>query len=106
MATYTLKCPSCGANISLEGEHKKAYCPYCGTQVLIDDGVVRQEIVHRYVDEAEIIKAKQELEIEKLRAKSENSGCLFKVLVAILLFAVLAFTVWYLYANYSMPALP
>ncbi len=27
------KCPSCGANIEIDGKHKIYYCPYCGTKI-------------------------------------------------------------------------
>lgn len=36
----SVKCPQCGANLELDSEREKAYCQYCGAQLLIAKTVV------------------------------------------------------------------
>ena len=49
-----LKCPSCGANLSIEQEREFAYCQYCGTRILINDN---SKFVYRHIDDADIKRA-------------------------------------------------
>ena len=48
----SLKCPECGADISIEEGHKQCFCQYCGAKIILDDG----NTTHTYhkVDEARI----------------------------------------------------
>ena len=51
MKLKQLKCPSCGAGIELNLKgHSTAFCPYCGSQFSVDDGVTRAsyEYTHNY----------------------------------------------------------
>ncbi len=56
----SLKCPECGADISVEEGHKQCFCQYCGAKIILDDG----NTTHTYhkVDEARI----KEAEVDKL----------------------------------------
>ena len=62
MKTYQLKCPSCGADIVLEGNRSFCFCTYCGARVYIDNGTHKVEITKNinhnktYRDEAKIRK--------------------------------------------------
>ena len=60
MEMISLKCPECGANINIEADHKHCFCPYCGVQIIIDDGVTAY--TYRKVDEAKI----KEAEVDKI----------------------------------------
>ncbi len=75
MKIMKLDCPYCGASINLDSDDRKeCFCSYCGRKVYIDDEVSRSEyketkentvnINHRkearYVNEAELQKAKNE----------------------------------------------
>ena len=44
MKLVVIKCLSCGASIDLNTEKKIAYCPYCGTKMLIDDEIQKIEL--------------------------------------------------------------
>ena len=39
MALKPAKCPSCGANLTIEEERKKAFCTYCGTPFAVEDAI-------------------------------------------------------------------
>ena len=77
--TISLKCPECGAELSVEEDRKQCFCQYCGSKILIDDGSTSH--VYRKVDEARIKEAEvrellrlKELELEekKQAAKAET----------------------------------
>lgn len=55
----SVKCPSCGAELSVEHERGITYCNYCGTKILIQND---REHVYRSIDEARI----KEVESEQL----------------------------------------
>lgn len=47
MKIIDLKCPHCQAQMSLQEDKVRSqvvFCPYCGTKVILDDGVKRYEI--------------------------------------------------------------
>lgn len=44
-----MKCPSCGAGIAVDLKGRNtAFCPYCGSQFSVDDGVTRAEYHYSY----------------------------------------------------------
>lgn len=55
-----LRCPSCGAEISIEKGHETLFCQYCGTKILIND---ENETTTRHINEAEMIRANTERQI-------------------------------------------
>lgn len=64
-----IKCPNCGSNCKIDGN--KIHCDYCNTDfVMRDDNLytIRYEKVVKYIDEADLVRAKNELE----RVKIEN----------------------------------
>ena len=58
-----MTCPKCGASIQQQEGRDVAYCSYCGTKLLVDDGSAK--VTYRTVDEARI----RELEIEQERER-------------------------------------
>lgn len=49
MKLKQLKCPSCGAGIEVDLKGRRtAFCPYCGSQFSVDDGVTRAEYHYNY----------------------------------------------------------
>ena len=38
MQLVKLICPNCGARLEVDGSMKKAFCQYCGTALLVDQG--------------------------------------------------------------------
>ena len=39
-----VKCPNCGAQMQIEEGRKEAFCTYCGSKFLIDDGEEADQI--------------------------------------------------------------
>ena len=61
----SLKCPECGAQLTVEADRNYSFCSYCGTKILIQN---ENERVYRHVDEAGIKKA----EVEKVKAETDR----------------------------------
>ena len=59
-----MKCPNCGAQLTVDADNEQAKCEFCGATLLIDDGVQ-----HLQVDDAE--KAGYEFEKGRQRAQAE-----------------------------------
>lgn len=89
---YTkLCCPSCGAGISIDVKGQKVlYCPYCGSQFLIDDAdvTVKKNITIKktYINEAALEKEKRR-ERENHREYKEfiyfTTACFLLVLIGL-----------------------
>lgn len=85
-----LKCPGCGANLSVEEGRKQCFCQYCGTKIIIDDGSTTH--TYRKVDEARMKEAEaeklirlKELEIEENKRVSQEKNKVMKIKASILL---------------------
>ena len=65
-----LACPKCGASIQQQEGRDVAYCSYCGTKLLVDDGSAK--VTYRTVDEARIRELEIEQEREHRRAELEE----------------------------------
>ena len=55
----SVKCPDCGAELSIDNSREFAFCSYCGTKILIHN---ENEKIYRRIDEARI----RETETERL----------------------------------------
>ena len=58
-----IKCPECGADLSVENTREYLFCSYCGAKVLLNN---ENEHIYRTIDEAEIKQAETD-RIIKLR---------------------------------------
>ena len=58
-------CRSCGAALHIDADRKRAFCAYCGAQLLIDD-----EVRHLRIDNAETMG----YEFEKGRQRAQNEA--------------------------------
>ena len=63
MKVIDVKCPHCGGEIHIADNRKECFCEFCGSKLLIDDGIARQEVIIR--DEAKL----KELEMEEESAR-------------------------------------
>lgn len=86
----SLKCPECGARLSIEEGHRQCFCQYCGTKIMLDDG--SKTYTYHRVDEARLKEAEveerirlKELEIEEQRRISKEKTKLFKIKASIIL---------------------
>ena len=90
MKVIALKCPECGANLTIEKDRSQCFCQYCGTQILLDDE--RKIYEYRTIDEARIREAEswetvrlKELEIQEKDMESKSRvGCL-KIVISMIL---------------------
>ena len=56
-----IKCPSCGAKLSIEDDRDSFFCSYCGAKVIT---TYENEQVYRHIDEAEVRKTEAEKNIK------------------------------------------
>ena len=76
MKTLSLVCPSCGGNMELSTDGKKAACPYCGHEMLIE----KDESAKRLYEQR-IAKARAEEEIRDLqRNQAPSQGLVYRSL--------------------------
>ena len=76
----SVKCPECGANLSVEAGRPFLFCSYCGTKVAVSSDMPYSEVVFKTVDEAsiresennKILKLKKLEMLEKQRASKEK----------------------------------
>ena len=99
MKLHKLTCPNCNGTLEIDIDNRKQiFCPYCGQKFLIDDGRIHIEITknininktNRVIDDAEIIRAKNEEKIASARSDAKIASMGFKLLglIMIILFAL------------------
>lgn len=73
MKLLTLKCPSCGGQLSVEKGREYTFCQYCGTKILFDKD---NEFTYRHIDDADIKRAETEriVRISELEMEKDNRG--------------------------------
>lgn len=61
----SVRCPECGANLTIEEGREKIFCSYCGAQIIMAND---NEHIYRHIDEAKIKEAemRQTVELKKL----------------------------------------
>jgi DNA-directed RNA polymerase subunit RPC12/RpoP len=88
-----LKCPRCGADLSVENDREILYCEYCGAKiVLTDENTFTINKTIRKIDDAEIARAETErivqmhkIEMEKEQEKKKRKQIKYKIVIACLL---------------------
>ena len=60
-----MKCPACGAPISLDESVEAVICNYCGTKVFVDDDIYKYHRMLKVQTEAKHREAKAQLELDK-----------------------------------------
>lgn len=96
MERFDLKCPQCGANLTLDDSETKIFCEYCGFTSLIMKKETVAEAARRvealtYAGERGSQRAKLEIEKEKSRRKAA------KRIVAILVFIAVGFLAYFIH---------
>ena len=88
----SVKCPDCGATLSIEEGRKSAFCSYCGAKVLINN---ENEHIYRNIDEAKIREAEtdrmiklRQLEIEEKSNFSKKTMIIIWLSATALLFLI------------------
>lgn len=91
-----LKCPECGANISLPDEEKRLlFCPYCGTELEYDDGDIDITINHNLNEEVHFVDHAQiaELKFKEKQEKTSNIAAIICLVIAAIPFII--YGLWY-----------
>ena len=103
MKAYEVKCPECGAALDVSDGRKQIFCSYCGTKILLDDGIERKEITNRYVNEAEIAKGQASVELERMRLehRQKENARMDKVRSRILIGCAIGFILLFLYVYFA-----
>lgn len=80
MKLITLKCPECGATLQLDQDRKECFCTYCGSKILLDEEIQKQDvkIEKRIVDEAAV-------EQEKTKQKNDLQGFIIIIVLIVLM---------------------
>lgn len=77
----SVKCPQCGADLSVENGREFSFCSYCGTKVMMSN---ENEHIYRNIDEARIKEAETErMVLMRQLDMEEKSSVSKKLLVAI-----------------------
>lgn len=81
MKLITLKCPECGATLQLDQDRKECFCTYCGSKILLDEEIQKQDIriEKRIIDEVAV-------EQEKTKRQDNIIGLIIFTLIIIWLF--------------------
>lgn len=86
-----VKCPNCNSSFDIEKGQKEAYCAYCGTKILVDNGR-DYEYTYRRVDEAAIKRAEteqlirlKELELEDKKREDKKEQRKRKTIISIII---------------------
>lgn len=79
MKLITLKCPECGATLQLDQDRKECFCTYCGSKILLDEEIQKQDvrIEKHIIDEAAV-------EQEKTKQKHDLQGFIFMIILIII----------------------
>ena len=88
----TIKCPECGATLSIEEDREQAFCTYCGAKVLIHN---ENEYVYRHIDEAGIKQAEtdrlvrmKQMELAERKRADEQKAKSLKIKIALIMAAL------------------
>lgn len=91
MKVISLKCPECGASLSIEEGRTQCFCQYCGTKIMLDDERSYTKTIHT-IDDAKIRQAEinreiqlKKMEIEEKKDRRRRIGIVFKVILSLIL---------------------
>lgn len=88
----SVKCPNCGADLSIEDSREFAFCSFCGRKILLHN---ENEHIYRNIDEARIREAEnerilrlKELELEEREKRRERKATIVAYGVALAFVAI------------------
>lgn len=97
MNIISLKCPECGASLSIEEGRTQCFCQYCGTKIMLDDERSYTKTIHT-IDDAKIreIEANREIrlremEMEEKKEKRNRLGLVVKIIFSVILVGLTMF---------------
>ncbi len=66
-----IKCPACGADLSVESGREFSFCSYCGTKVMLNN---ENEYIYRTIDEAKVKEAETNRMIQMKQLEMEEKS--------------------------------
>lgn len=82
----TVKCPACGANVSVENNREFTFCTYCGSRIVIKND---NEHIYRNIDEAKLKEVEYSRELKLIEMQmAEKANFPKKTLIIIWISAV------------------
>ena len=94
-----LKCPRCGADLSVEKDRDMLFCQYCGAKIILTDentytinkNITINQTIH-HVDDAKIARAETErmvqmhqMEMDKKKSSNKTTIIILKIVFSIFL---------------------
>ena len=94
-----LKCPRCGANLSVEKDRDILFCQYCGAKIILTDentytvnkNITINQTIH-HIDDAKITRAETErmvqmhqMEMDKKKSSNKTTVIILKIVFSIFL---------------------
>lgn len=84
-----VRCPACGANLSIEEGRTQMFCSYCGSNIIMTN---ENEHIYRHIDEAQIKRAEadrliqlKKIEFAERKRESAEKVKKIKIVISILL---------------------
>ena len=96
----SVKCPSCGGQMSLEEGHRETFCPYCRSQILVND---ENDYTYRVIDEAEIKQAETDrmVRLKEMELEQANRSRKIKIALGLLAVGIIMMAGGYLLGDYT-----
>lgn len=87
-----IKCPACGADLTVEEGRTQCFCSYCGTKVIITN---ENEYVYRNIDEAKVKQAETDriIKLKKLELIEKNKSIRVKAYIVLGIIAIISFLI-------------
>lgn len=95
----SLSCIQCGANLDVDIDHLQAYCPFCGTKLLIDVGQMTDILEKKELTKQKRIKYERDLVLAESvmkhreraniqRSKERNEAAVIGIIIFVMIFLV------------------
>ena len=86
MKMIKLKCPDCGAILTVNESLKTATCNFCGSQIYLDDEIKRSEHIIRNIDEARIRESDNSVKLARLKAEEKQKNVRILIIITAVAF--------------------
>ena len=88
MNMVQMKCQNCGENLELDLDRLTAFCPYCGTKLLIDPDSIGDLLIAREKTKQKQLDSAREMDIRKSARRDRRFVKAFMIVTYVCFFAV------------------
>ncbi len=88
MNMVQMKCQNCNENLELDLDHLTAFCPYCGTKLLIDADSIGDLLIAREETKQKLLDRAREMDIQKSARRDRSFVKVFMIVAYVCFFAV------------------